>query len=140
MAREDVLNMARLVLTQCDGAVTRDKKGYDSFDAVTVRQFLNPDIFGISELADEEVEYLRRKLLRYRKQIWKIAIESGISEALVKEGLKKLDTPVAESSIIIRGKVGRGSPYGRISHKWYKAFMAGKSQIKTIDTLIVHLG
>ena len=118
--KEDILNFARLVLTQCDGAFSRDEKGYDLFDAITVREILSPDIFGISELSDYEVEYLREKLLRYKKQIRKIAVQYGIPESRIEEGLKALDEPVAKSSIIIRGQVKRGSPYGRISLKWIR--------------------
>jgi len=112
-----VLNIARLVLAYCDGAIHRDERGYDIFDAVTVRQILSPDIFGVSELMDEEVEYLRLKLLRYKKQIEKIALEHGVSQEKIREELEKLDTPLAESSVIIRGKP-KGGQYGRISLKW----------------------
>lgn len=120
MTREDVLNFARIVLTQCDGAFARDGKGYDAFDAVTVRQILNPDIFGISELADEEIEYLRLKLLRYKKQIRQIASEHGIPKHRIEMGLKKLDEPVCDNWVIARGQEKRGGPYGRISLKWSK--------------------
>jgi len=118
MTREDVLNFARLVLTQCDGAFRRDKKGYDAFDAVAVREILRPDIFGVSELVDEEVEYLRRKLLRYKKQIRKIASEFGVPKDKIDLGLKKLDEPICDNWLIIRGQEKRGGPYGRISVKW----------------------
>ena len=64
MAREDVLNAAHIILSQCRGPLVKDKKGYDAFDAFTVREMLSPDIFGITELEDEEVEYIRQKLLR----------------------------------------------------------------------------
>jgi len=120
MTKEDILNFAHLVLSQCCGPFVRDKKGYDRFDAYTVRDILEPDIFGIAELEDEEVEYLRQKLLRYKKQILKIAAEHGISQEKIEEGLGKLDEPIAEGSIIIYGRVKPRSPYGRISLKWVK--------------------
>jgi hypothetical protein len=120
MTREDVLNFARLVLTQCDGAWSRDKKGYDLFDAVTVREILRPDIFGITELSNEEVEYLRLKLLRYKKQIRKLASEFNVPKDKIELGLQKLDEPVAECSVIIHGQVKKGEPYGRISARWVK--------------------
>jgi len=120
MTREDIINFARLILTQCDGAFSRDKKGYDLFDAVTVREILRPDIFGISELSNEEGEYLRRKLLRYKKQIHKIAIQHDIPAAQIEIGLRKLAEPVSDNYIIIHGQLKRGSPYGRISAKWAK--------------------
>lgn len=115
-----MLNFANLILSQCHGPFICDKKGYDKFDAYTVRDLLEPDIFGIAELMDAEVEYLRQKLLRYKKQILKIAKEHGISQEKIETGLKKLDDPVAEGSIIIYGQVEPGSPYGRISLKWVK--------------------
>jgi len=118
LSREDVLNIARLVLAHCDGAIHRDERGYDIFDAVTVREILNPDIFGVGELMDEEVEYLRLKLLRYKKQIQKIAVEHGVPQEKITEALKKLDEPLAESSVIIHGKLKGNSQYGRISLKW----------------------
>jgi len=117
LGREDVLNIAHLVLAHCDGAIHRDERGYDIFDAVTVREILSPDIFGVSELMDEEVEYLRLKLLRYKKQIEKIATEHGVPLDNINEALKKLEEPLAESSVIIHGKPKLGR-YGRISLKW----------------------
>jgi len=112
-----VLNIARLVLAYCDGAISRDKRGYDIFDAVTIRQILNPDIFGVGELMDEEIEYLRLKLLRYKKQIQKIAVEHDVPQEKIAEALRKLEEPLAESSVIIRGNL-KGGQYGRISLKW----------------------
>lgn len=120
MAKEDVLNFAYLVLSQCHGPFVRDKKGYDMFDAFTVREILKPDIFGITELEDEEVEYLRQKLLRYENQAKKLAEEFGIPRDKIEENIKKIDEPIAESSIIIHGQVKPGGPYGRISLKWVK--------------------
>jgi len=120
MTKEDVLNFANLILTQCCGPFIKDKKGYDKFDAYTVRDILEPDIFGITELEDEEVEYLRQKLLRYKKQIVKIAREHNISQEKIDENLKKLDDPISESSVIIHGQINSKSPYGRISLKWVR--------------------
>lgn len=120
MAKEDVLNFAHLVLSQCHGPFIRDKKGYDKFDAYTVRDILEPDIFGITELEDEEVEYLRQKLLRYKNQIRKMALNGGIPQEKIEIGLKKLDESITEGSLIIHGQVKSGSPYGRISLKWVK--------------------
>lgn len=131
--RDDVLNFARLLLTQCDGAFSRDEKGYDIFDAFTVRQILNPDIFDISELADEEVEYLRQKLLRYKKQIRKVATEFGVPKDKVETGLEKLDEPVAECSVLIRGQVKKAR--GRISLKWLRQFFLGETNIQEIEVL-----
>ncbi|GAI50493.1 unnamed protein product, partial [marine sediment metagenome] len=109
-----------LVLGQCRGPFIRDKKGYDKFDAYTVRDILEPDIFGITELEDEEVEYLRQKLLRYKNQAKKLAEEFGIPRDKIEENIKKIDEPIAEGSIIIHGQVKPGCPYGRISLKWVK--------------------
>ena len=104
--REYILNAARILLTRCDGAFTKDEEGYDKFDAVTVRQILNPDIFGISELADDEVEYLREKLLRYKQQLGELGVDCG-----------RLERPITNGSIIIRGTTDDGRS-GRISAKW----------------------
>lgn len=120
MGRDDVLNIARLLLARCDGAISRDEKGYDVFDAVTVRQILSPDIFGIKELMDEEVEYLRLKLLRYKKQLRKVGLQFNIPPNKIDEALRKLDEPITKSAVIIRGQEVRGGPYGRISMKWVK--------------------
>lgn len=121
MTKEDVLTFARLILTQCHGPFIRDKKGYDRFDAYTVRDLLSPDIFGISDLELEEVEYLRQKLLRYKKQIIKFAKENNIPQEKIDEGLKKLNEPITDGRCwIIYGQVDSKSPYGRLSYKWIK--------------------
>ena len=111
--------MANLVLTQCRGPLVKDKIGYDMFDAFTVRDILYPDIFGIDELCDEEIEYLRLKLLRYKEQIQKIGLAHGYNNEQIEKALQKLDDPICEGSIFIRGKAD-GTPYGRISYKWVK--------------------
>ena len=120
MTKEDVLNFAYLILSRCHGPFERDKKGYDKFDAYTVRDILEPDIFGITELEDEEVEYLRQKLLRYKNQAKNLAEEFGIPRDKIEENIKKIDEPISEISVIIYGQVKQGSPYGRISLKWVK--------------------
>lgn len=135
MTRKDVLNFAHLILTQCDGAFKRDKKGYDLFDAITVRQILKSDIFGIADLSNEEIEYLRRKLLRYKEQIRKIALQHNFSKDQIEMGLKKLEQPVASSAIIIRGCVGKGRPYGRISLKWLRKWIRGEIDVPEIAVL-----
>ena len=119
MGREDVLNIARIILSQCDHAISKDKKGYDRFDAFTVRDILYPDIFGNSDISDEEVEYLREKLLRYRTQLREIAMDYGYSELHIEIVLHKLEEPICENSILIRGRA-EGTDYGRISYKWFK--------------------
>lgn len=120
MSREDVLNFARLILSQCRGPFVRDKEGYDKFDAFTVREILSPDIFGIRELEDEEVEYLRQKLLRYRNQLRKTAPNFNIPKEKIEDFLKKIDKPVSESSFLAYGREKTDTPYGRISLKWVK--------------------
>lgn len=118
MTKEDILNIARLILTQCDGAISRDRKGYDNHDAVTVRELLSPDLFGISGLVDMEVEYLRRKLLRYTKQLRKIGGDYEYSEEQIDDLCRKLEEPICKNWGIAHGQVERGGPYGRISLKW----------------------
>lgn len=103
--REYVLKALRTLLQYCDGAFERDEMGYDRFDAKTARKFLRPDIDGVEGLADEEIEYLRRKLLRYRKQLGEYGID-----------VSKLENPVAETWAVAHGQ-RKGGPYGRISIK-----------------------
>lgn len=119
MGREDVLTVARLILSQCDGAMSRDHKGYDVFDRFTVRDMLMPDIFCTDDISDEEMEYLRQKLLRYKKQLRKIAKDYGYTQSQIEKALQKLDDPICERSIYIKGKA-EGTEYGRISYKWLK--------------------
>jgi len=69
---EKIIEAAKLILSVCNGAFSRDKKGYDRFDAGYSRTILlGPDIFGREGLTPEEVEWLRRKLLRYKRQLQK---------------------------------------------------------------------
>lgn len=119
LGKDDVLDMARLVLSQCDGAMTKDGKGYDVFDRFTVRDMLMPDIFGNEGLSDEEIEYLRGKLLRYKGQIRKFGLAYGYSESQIEKALKKLDEPICKNSIYIKGRAD-GTEYGRISYNWLK--------------------
>jgi len=130
LAREDVLNTAKLILRYCDGAIARDKEGYDLFDAVTVRELIFPDIFGETELADEEVEYLRRKLLRYKNQLRKMGRGFGYSEATIEKSILKLDEPICDNWLIAHGQEKMGSPYGRISIKWMKEHLLSSSRIE----------
>jgi len=74
-----IIEAAQLVLSVCDGAITRDKEGYDIFDAGYFRGFLRyPDIFGVEGLTPEEVEWMRRKLLRYKRQLRKMGFDTSV--------------------------------------------------------------
>jgi len=74
-----IIEAAEKILSICDGAFTRDEKGYDIFDAGHFRGFLRfPDIFGVEGLTPEEVEWMRRKLLRYKKQLLKVGFDISI--------------------------------------------------------------
>jgi len=128
MTKEDVLNVAKLILKFCDGAVSKDKRGYDLFDAVTVRQFLYPSIdgYGIEDLEPEEIEYLRRKLLRYRKQLRKIALLYGIPSQNIDNAIRRIEEPVSENWLIIHGQIKHGEPYGRMSLKWVREHLISK--------------
>jgi len=76
-----VIEGALLVLSVCDGAFSRDERGYDVFDAGLMRSFLcYPDIFGVEGLTPEEVEFIRRKLLRYRKQLREMRFDAEAIE------------------------------------------------------------
>ncbi len=103
MGKEDVLNVANLILSQCNYAQTRDKKGYDIFDATTVRRILR-----IRDLDDGEVEYLRLKLLRYLKQLKKLGKESGFSEDRIEEACNKIKESVAPYSVICQFRIDKG--------------------------------
>ena len=70
-----IMDAWRLLLSVCDGAELRDKKGYDRFDAFTMRLFLYKDLFGREEITPQEVEFIRRKLLRYREQLKKLGYQ-----------------------------------------------------------------
>jgi len=124
--RENILNVARLILALCDGACSKDKHGYDKFDAVTVRRILYPDIFGITELSDAELEYLREKLLRYLNQIRKIGKDYGFTKEQIEDICRKIEAPISDYSVFIRGKV-KGKRYGRISEKWLQENVLGCS-------------
>jgi len=102
MGRDEVLACAYFVLQYCDGAWSRDEQGYDVFDAVTVRLLLSPDVFGDLELHDDEIEYLRQKLLRYRTQIRTLALEEGRDPAKVERTLKELERPLSEEPNLIK--------------------------------------
>jgi len=74
-----IIEGAKLVLSVCDGAFKRDEEGYDIFDAGHFRGFLRyPDIFGIEGLTPEEIEWMRRKLLRYKKQLRNMGFDTSI--------------------------------------------------------------
>jgi len=77
--RKQIVEAAKQVLSVCDGAFARDEKGYDIFDAGHFRGFLiYPDIFGFEGLTPEEVEWMRRKLLRYKDQLRKLGFDPSI--------------------------------------------------------------
>ena len=67
-----ILEAWKLILSVCDGAISRDEQGFDLFDAGTMRFFCHPDLFGVEGITPEEVEFVRRKLLRYREQLKKL--------------------------------------------------------------------
>jgi len=72
-----IIEGAQLVLSVCDGAFSKDERGYDIFDAVHFRDFLShPDIFGVEGITPEEVEWMRRKLLRYKRQLQEMGFDT----------------------------------------------------------------
>lgn len=115
--RENILSVTKLILAHCDGAVSKDKSGFDKFDAVTVRWILYPDVFGVTELSNAELEYLRQKLLRYLNQLRRIGKYYGFTKEQIEDACHKIETPISDYSVFIRGKVN-GKCYGRISEKW----------------------
>jgi len=91
---EKIIKGAELILSVCDGAFSHDEKGYDILDAGHFRGFLRyPDIFGVEGLTPEEVEWMRRKLLRYKRQLWKMGFETGI-----------LDQPIHSTAFFAHAK------------------------------------
>jgi len=73
--KDVVLKAFRLLLSHCDGAVSKDGEGFDIFDAGTMRFFSFPEMFGNDEISDEEGEFIRLKLIRYREQLKKYGFE-----------------------------------------------------------------
>jgi len=74
-----IIEGAQLILSVCDGAIFRDEQGYDIFDASHFRNFLRyPEIFGVEGLAPEEVEWIRRKLLRYKRQLQEMGFDTSV--------------------------------------------------------------
>mgnify|MGYP000341891844 CR=1 FL=1 len=79
-----IVKGAMMLLDVCDGAIMRDEKGYDIYDAGHFRGFLlYPDIFGVEGLSPEEIEWMRRKLLRYKSQLANIGFEIDCLERKV---------------------------------------------------------
>jgi len=76
-----VVEAAKLLLSVCDGAEARDEVGYDVFDAVHFRDFLlYSELLGVEGLTPEEVEWMRRKLLRYRGQLKEMGFDTAVLE------------------------------------------------------------
>jgi hypothetical protein len=74
-----IIEASELILSVCDGAFSRDEEGYDIFDAKHFRDFLvYPDIFGVEGLTPEEVEWMRRKLLRYKRQLQEMGFDTSV--------------------------------------------------------------
>jgi len=74
-----IIEGAQLILSVCDGAFSRDEQGYDIFDASHFRGFLRyPDIFGVEGLTPEEIEWMRRKLLRYKRQLREMGFDISV--------------------------------------------------------------
>lgn len=74
-----VIEASEIILSMCDGAFAKDDEGYDIFDAGHFRGFLcYPDIFGVEGLTPEEIEWMRRKLLRYKEQLLKAGFDITI--------------------------------------------------------------
>ena len=61
--KEYILEVAKALLSVCDGARTLDYQGYNKYDAWKVRQIL------ASDPTKEDIEYLRTILLKYKRQI-----------------------------------------------------------------------
>lgn len=93
-----IIEASNMVLSVCDGAFARDEEGYDILDAGHFRGFLNhPDIFGVEGLAPEEIEWMRRKLLRYKKQLRKMGLDTSV-----------LDKPVHPVAFFAHGQDWEG--------------------------------
>jgi len=74
-----IIEGAQLILSVCDGAIFKDEQGYDIFDASHFRGFLRyPDIFGVEGLTPEEIEWMRRKLLRYKRQLREMGFDISV--------------------------------------------------------------
>ena len=58
------------LLSVCDGAFYRDGWGFNRPDAFLVRYLLTE-----KELSDEQIEFLRRLLLKYEKQLKKLGVD-----------------------------------------------------------------
>jgi len=96
MSREQVLNVAKLILTQCDCCMSKDKQGYNKFDCLVVRKLI---ALG-DDIADQEVEYLRQKLLHYLKQFKDIGTQFEIPDKKIEEVIKELEKSICESGYI----------------------------------------
>ena len=66
---EKIIDAWKRLLGVCDGAISRDEQGFSLFDAFNMRLYYRSDLFGVERITPEEVEFLRRKLLKYRKQL-----------------------------------------------------------------------
>ena len=67
-----VLNAGYRILKVCDGAQSKDKRGFNKPDAVLIRElYFKP----AEELTMENVEFIRRKLLNYEIQLTKFGID-----------------------------------------------------------------
>jgi len=127
--KRSILAVAYFILEYCDGAWSRDKQGYDIFDAYTVRAILSPDIFGDTELSDEELEFLRQKLLRYRNQVRRLTKKYGSYNRKIEMLLSRLEQPVCSNSFICFVKMKDGRE-GRLSLKNLKKMFQSEVEQK----------
>jgi len=94
-----IVEASEMILNVCDGAIERDEEGYDFFDARYFRGFLTyPEIFGVEGLTPEEVEWMRRKLLRYKGQLSEMGFDTDV-----------LDEPVHSEAFFAHAKDWRGN-------------------------------
>jgi len=108
---EFVVRCAQTLLRFCYWDAKRDVKGFDIVDAGIMRAlFWYPDIFGSWALTPEEVEFCRRKLLRYREQLSELGVD-----------VSKLEKPVHPVSFFAwaedwEGRCLRISPHNVRKH------------------------
>ena len=78
-----IIQVAKTLLSVCDGAVRLDFQGYNKFDAPVVRDIL---FYEDDEITLEEAEKLRKILLKYKRQIEAMGFDyTLLQEPLIKE-------------------------------------------------------
>lgn len=117
---ERVVEAARRVLGVCDGALDRDKEGYDIFDASFIRGFFWPEFFGFEGLTPEEIEFMRRKLLRYKAQLKELGFDPT-----------QIDEPVHDVTFLAGAKGWDGRHLRVSPHSLREHFPSVHKQVAT---------